>query len=293
MSGRIERLTIAVLALAVALGFAVDPAHASKVTSKTTTNGNNTVVTYTVTAGAGETITDFHIQGPTPKTRGNVKGAGAGPAGWLNGKNSQGHWWRAGSTGASITAAGGPQAFTLTLPTSQFNDGLVAWVTTNDNNQNPGNGVVDSGPDEGEPSTHGPVTAVTTPTRDVLVGLVNVLPINSTEALSQYEYFAVGSDPATGPDAETDYADFVAWAQDNPVPPSWGLVFVNMAGVTDEGGDTFDPAVIVPADPGLAGTSFWLVAVVDSEDGGPEKFSNLEQRLITIVEDADAVPVTE
>jgi hypothetical protein len=84
------------------------------------------------------------------------------------------------------------------------------------------------------------------------------------------------------PDPVEDWAAFVTWAQANPVPPSWNLVFNGLTGNLDEEGQTTAPRVTVPNDPALVGNLFFIAAAARNEDDATEWVAS-EPRQITIV----------
>lgn len=267
---------LAILSALVAL-VAVHPptASASTVTSTTTTAGENTVIAYSVTATGNEVISDFHVwvEGGGGKVDGTPSGptvqAGQPPAptalpGWSSSKKSRAVNWKCSGSGTAITSANSPATFTITIPTSQFTDGILRWTTTNDGNDNRTNGVVDSGPGEREPSTHGPIASVTVAENDAPINATSVFTLDSNQPGTAYRVFAVSESTDTAPNPETDYAAFVQWANQHPVPAGWGLSFVDLTGTTNGTGDSSAPRVTVPNTPSLVGNAFWIVVVVDT-----------------------------
>ncbi|MEZ6006557.1 MAG: hypothetical protein R3F05_02150 [Planctomycetota bacterium] len=265
-----------ILALAMAVA-APRSAHAFEATVTSSTSASTqtglTTVTYTVTVPSGETLQDFHIMpanGAGKKVKGTpVPDSGPnGPDHWVATTNGHGHCWRRGSSSQAQSVVGPATVeFQVTIPTGKFKDGLVQWATTNDNDTDPAH-AWSSGPGEGAPSTHGPIAAAVLPQEEAPLGATTSLPMDSTEGGRSYTYFVVGSNPASAPDPEEDYAAFVAWTQLNPVPSSWNLVFSDLTGTTDVNGDTSDPEVSVPNNPLILGLTFWVVAVVDAEPQG-------------------------
>ena len=250
-------------------------AWASTVTSTSTVNGANTTYTFVVNATGTESITDFHILGPTDKNK--VTGTTGNPttpppptappgtppvplAGWTGSRGGGSANWKAGTPATPITAATGPVTFTITIPTNQLHDGLVRWRTTNGLDV-----TVDSGPDAGEPSTHGPIANVTVTPGSAPIGTATIISLDSTEPLRPYKLYAVSSESDGAPDPWDDNAAFVSWVNAHPVPSGWGLSFQNTTGTVDANGDSNQPRVVIPNTPGLVGNRFYLIAVVDSQ----------------------------
>lgn len=168
----------AALALAVALALFwafAEGAYASDVTSSTSDPDPETgevTVTFTVVATEGESITDFHIIPPVGagyEVMGTVEG---GPTGWVSSTSGDGVHWRMGDgsgeyPGEPIEHGNPPATFKIKVPKGHKHFGPVRWMTTSNNSHTappyPRKGeekdpaIVDYGPKEGEPSTHGPL----------------------------------------------------------------------------------------------------------------------------------------
>ena len=259
----LSRGLLALSAAILAAAWISQPAHASTVTSTTTTSGQNTIVTYSVTAVGQEQLSDFHILPPDGTSRRVVKGAqGGGPAGWVGERSGGGAHWKANGNGA-ITAANSPATFTLTIPTSQFRDGLVRWVTTNDDNYNAGTGQVDAGPGEGESSTHGPLATIEVEPDTANYGTTTNIALSSSEFSRDYEVYVVGT--LSGMPDPDNYGAFVTWAASNGVPSGWGLTFDDLTGTLDSSGISTAPSVVIPNNPSLSGQAFYVVAYAETE----------------------------
>lgn len=284
-SGRAAATLVVVAAVLVGI------AMASTVTDNGgVDNGNGTTTfAYTVTAAAGEFIRDFHIRRATHPNH-KVAGTPNDPDGggtWGTGvRNSQGAHWK--DTGPGI-APGGTLVFTLTVTNGKFKRRPGTWVTTSDGDNDPGTGVIDAGPVAPPAGTDTPCTvpidaAMVSPTNsDAPIGGNTGIPLDSTEWNKAYVVYALGS--VTGaPDPLDDPDGFVTYASSHQVPTEWGLTFAGMSGTTDGSGQSTAPTVTVPNNAALVGNTFYLVALVDSDEEAGEKITDWPAKEMTITD---------
>jgi hypothetical protein len=261
-----RRISIAAIALVLVGAFALP----STVTQKPTASDNtNTTYTFTVKATGTENITDFHIDppsSPAPKVKGTpgTPTSGTPPValpGWT-GKVSGGSInWKCNTPSQAITSSTGEVTFTITIPNNQLNDGLVRWRTTGGTNDQ----TLDHGPNQNDPSTHGPLSSVTIGPTTARTGTATTISIASTEPSRPYTLYAVSTASYDAPNPWSNNTGFVQWVNDHPVDPAWGLSFQNMTGTLDSNGHSSSPSVTIPNDSNLIGNHFFLIAVVDSQ----------------------------
>jgi hypothetical protein len=272
------KLLLPVVGVLCLVGVAVAATVVSTVTREA---DGPTTYTYTVVPGAGEQIRDFHLQPANDK--GEIvgtpedpdrQGEPPAPNGPWNGSRSHGdmHWNSGGAGGPTIPAAG--MTFKITVPKGRkFKNGIGQWIVTNDGDNNPGDGVVDSGPEGGEPTINVPLAYIAPTGSSAPIGTTTTLGVESSERSKPYVLYVVNTttgapDPCEG---ETAFAD---WAALHPVPAEWNLTFQGLTGQTDGDGVSNAFRVVVPANPALVGEKFYVVGFIDAEDaGGPERIT--------------------
>lgn len=263
-----SRLLLAVGALCVAAGIAVATTPAS-VTPKAGTQPVSGVYTYNVKPNDDTNILDIHFF----KVKGTPSFPDGAPTGWTcSGPDSNGDVvWRGNGTGAQAVPAGGMNiAITGTTPSK---DDLVKWTLTNDGAlkiAKDGSNVIRSGPQSGDPSTHGPVASnlVTSPTT-CMINATTPVVFNSTEYNQSFTVYKMSTGVGC-PDPQTDFTDFTAFVASHPIPPAWSLVFSGMSGTTDPtDGHSNAPQIAVPNNSGLIGDTFCIVIVVNGDASWP------------------------
>lgn len=261
-------------------------------------------ISFTVTAGNGETIKDIHFEPPVPKNQ-NLKQPLSSPSpvmptGWQNGSGTSDHVYAktsgSGLVGGTSNNSG---TFSFTFSTggnfAKFEKSLkrIKFTSTNDGADTITKGTGGNVVDEGGPVTGGqggtgpyvtwPLAFVDfkDPSGNVVATIDSVVAfrvetsffggqafrVYSSTALSQTES---GTDNPLGVDIDTS----------QPIPTGWGLEITPTPGrstLFTEVEDDLDAGVVtvaIPDDLDLVGNVFYLAAASDSDgDGRPDLVS--------------------
>lgn len=168
----------------------------------------------------------------------------------------------------SGAALAGGQSATFEVEAGQgHTEQPVKWTTTSDGNNDPANGVVDSGPAEDDTSpVRGPVVLASIDLAADAVARVGAscsLLIASNLRDVAYTVHATIAKPA---ESLTD-ADFAAFVQTQAVPAAWGLTFAGLAGRTSSENGAASTVVGIPNSQALAGQHLWLILAIPVQEG--------------------------